>query len=732
MAAEEDSFIPHRLICQICTKPFSDPRTLPCLHSFCCQCLDHEVEKVAPLKSIQCPMCLRSVAIPEGGASVLPQNLHLGSEREIAEYISKFVSDCQVPCTFCVNGCTDTAVAFCYSCCQFMCAFGELSHKRLSHLYHHSTVQLDQEVAAQIPTAMKQTDRYCPKPKHKKQELDFYCNTCSSVVCILCTVVLHKGHNITELSTIAENHREEMREAQHSAQEFMSKLARAIDANDKMIQQVEDSQQEVELAIEHTFTQLMRTLEARKTALLSELKVMSLTKTTPLLHRKEQFEEIQQEICRYSAMNSDILQTHTDHEIVALKKVVHTELNTILKENETAFTTPNQYCCFVFSAPKDEALSELSKFGNVVDLLPAPHTSKCTFESVAEVNMQFLAKVETMSSNGEMYPCGGLQVEAELRPKSHDGPVVPGEVEDHVDGTYTISLTPQTAGPHQLHVTMDGQHVQKSPYDLEVMHDYRLSDPQQEINVSGNPYCVSIHENGDIYVSCSDHCICVFDQDGHPKDKIGSRESGNGQFNGPGIFVKEDVIYVTDYYNHCVQKLTTGGMFLIEFGENGSDEGQFNGPWDVIVDRSERVIISDSENNRVQVFDQNGNWLSTIDGNGSGDCTFSDPRGLALDSAGNIHVAANASNAIKVFTREGAFIRMYGEVNGPVGIKVNEQGYSFVSERGGNCVSIFDPQGHKIHAVEKLNNPCGVALDTKGDSVYVANCGGKSVLKYTL
>ena len=76
---------------------------------------------------------------------------------------------------------------------------------------------------------------------------------------------------------------------------------------------------------------------------------------------------------------------------------------------------------------------------------------------------------ESMTSKGEKYPCGGLQVKAELRSKSHDGAVVPGEVEDHGDGTYTITLTPQTAGPHQLLVTMDGQYVQNSHCDLDVI-----------------------------------------------------------------------------------------------------------------------------------------------------------------------------------------------------------------------------------------------------------------------
>ena len=35
----------------------------------------------------------------------------------------------------------------------------------------------------------------------------------------------------------------------------------------------------------------------------------------------------------------------------------------------------------------------------------------------------YSVKVETKSSEGERYPYGGLQVKAELRPRSHDGAV---------------------------------------------------------------------------------------------------------------------------------------------------------------------------------------------------------------------------------------------------------------------------------------------------------------------
>ena len=83
-----------------------------------------------------------------------------------------------------------------------------------------------------------------------------------------------------------------------------------------------------------------------------------------------------------------------------------------------------------------------------------------------------------------------------MRSKTHNGAVVYGEVEDHWDGTYTITLTPQTAGPHQLLITMDGQHVQNSPNDLDVRpkRDYHTLCNAQQVIQCNRPLCVAIHD----------------------------------------------------------------------------------------------------------------------------------------------------------------------------------------------------------------------------------------------
>ena len=673
---------------------------------------------------MECPTCQRSITIPEGGVNAIPQNLHLGFEVEVAGYMSKIGSGSEKSCDACIDGGKGPEVVFCCTCGQFLCTFCHEHHKRNKILHHHQMVGLDQESVRLLPSIMTSTEQH----HHEKK---IYSETCQCLVNRDCAPVIHNQHKFADICNIAKVRRDEMREALVCAQEMASKLTNAIGDKDKMAEQVETSRQNATLLINQAFEQFHQAIEERKKTLLSEMGAFSLSKTTAMSLQKEQLVKIQDEIGRYTEMTSHILQTHTDHEVVALGDLLPTELKATLKKvGGVSLSTSDIHV----TIQTDSLMRELSIFGHVMASPTSPSQSTWSSKSAARMDMVYSVKVETKSSEGERYPYGGLQVKAELRPKSHDGAVVPGKVEDHGDGTYTITLTPQAAGPHQLLITMDGEHVQGSPHDLDVRPSYStLCNPQQVISCSGGSKGIAIHDSGDIYVACGDNSIHVYDQGGHEKRTIGSGGSGDGQFIGPhGISIKGDVMYVADYGNDRIQKLTTGGQFLQKFGQHGSGQGQFDGPRSVIVDQRDRMIVADSGNDRVVVLDQNGSWLLTINGNVSGAQSFKNPRGLALDLQGNIHVATFGSNTIKVFTPEGTYVRSYGDVKGPSGIAIDEEGCSLVCEHRGNYLSIFDPQRNKIHTVDNLSVPCDVALDPISGSLYVANYGAKTVLKYSM
>ena len=684
-------------------------------------------------ENLECPTCQRRIVIPEGGVNTIPQNLHLGFEVEVAGYMSTIGSDSEKSCDGCIDGSTGPAVVFCCTCHHLLCKLCRDHHKHSKIFDRHQLVGLDKDSIKLLPSMMTPTEHFCSDTYHEKDKLKFLCETYQLMTCRDCTLVLHKDHRIADMCNIAKVHREAMKKALVCAQEVTSKLTRAIDDIGKVAERVEISRENATLNITQAFEQLHQTIEERKKTLLSEVESISLFKTTALTLQKEQMMKMKYEISPYSEMTSHILQTHTDHEMVALGDLLPTELNVMLKKVENVSLTPNQSGDIHVSLHINPLIKELSVFGHVMDSSSSPSQSTWSSESVAKVKKMYYVKVESMTSIGERYPYGGLQIKAELRPKSHDGSVVSGEVVDHGDGTYTITLTPQAAGPHQLLITMDDQHVQNSPCDLDVGMKYStLCNPELVTNCSGSPANIAIHDSGDIYVSCWDeNRIQVFDQAGQQKRTIGTKGFGNAKFHSPsGVFIMGDVLYVADTNNHRIQKLTIGGQFLQTFGQRGSGQGQLMLPMSVIVDQRDRLIVSDYGNDRVVVLDQVGTWLLTIIGNVTGNQAFQKPRGLALDPQGNIHVAASRSNTIKVFTSEGTYVRSYGEVKSPNGIYLDEEGYCFINEFNGNCLSIFDPQGNKIHTVGNLKNPAGVMLDPMNGSLYVANYGAKTVLKY--
>ena len=234
------------------------------------------------------------------------------------------------------------------------------------------------------------TEHIKSQPHHETEELKLFCETCQLLTCRNCTLDLHKDHRIAGMCNFAKVNREAMWEELVCAQEVTSKLTRAIDANDKMAEQVETSRENATLIITQAFEQLHQTIEERKKTLLSEMEAIALSKTTALSLLKEQLMKMQDEIGHYTEMTSHILRTHTDHEMIALGDLLPTELKAILKKVEIVSFTPNQSSYIHVSLSTDYLIQELSIFGHVMDSPPSPSHSTWSSESGAKVKKNVL------------------------------------------------------------------------------------------------------------------------------------------------------------------------------------------------------------------------------------------------------------------------------------------------------------------------------------------------------
>ena len=103
----------------------------------------------------------------------------------------------------------------------------------------------------------------------------------------------------------------------------------------------------------------------------------------------------------------------------------------------------------------------------------------------------------------------------------------------------------------------------------------------------------------------SEHCIKVFNREGHFQYKIGKEGQGDGEFNCPWFLsvTQSKHLLVCDRSNHRIQVFKLDGKFVGKFGAKGSNLGEFNEPFSVAVLSNDQMVVSELRNHRIQIFE---------------------------------------------------------------------------------------------------------------------------------
>lgn len=157
----------------------------------------------------------------------------------------------------------------------------------------------------------------------------------------------------------------------------------------------------------------------------------------------------------------------------------------------------------------------------------------------------------------------------------------------------------------------------------------------------------------------------------------------SGLLNAPsGVFVDPSgSIYIADYGNNRVRKVTSGTITTIAGGGTGGDgiaatTASLNGPSDVTVDAAGNVYIAENLGRRVRKVDLSG-IITTYAGTGasgnSGDggaataATFFSPKSIALDPSGNLYICDMGNNRIRYVSTSGTITAFSGNPLGNIG-----------------------------------------------------------------
>jgi hypothetical protein len=179
-----------KLECSVCYQVFTDPRMLPCGHTFCLKCLQDIVKAVASKPNkIPCPQFRAEFQVSNQNLQDLPKNF------TVAQLISSLPANSQCA----IESKHGPAQHVCLDCWDALCDTCSNCHTRTRFTRDHTVKLLSEVTTEDIQEHKTKQIVYCQV--HPKQEVAFYCEseTCQRFVCGLCTGVKCKSHTCLEL-----------------------------------------------------------------------------------------------------------------------------------------------------------------------------------------------------------------------------------------------------------------------------------------------------------------------------------------------------------------------------------------------------------------------------------------------------------------------------------------------------------------------------------------------------
>ncbi len=234
-------------------------------------------------------------------------------------------------------------------------------------------------------------------------------------------------------------------------------------------------------------------------------------------------------------------------------------------------------------------------------------------------------------------------------------------------------------------------------------------------------------------------------------------------------------VYVADFNSHLIRKITPAGVVTTlagMAGTTGSANGtgtaaSFNTPTGVATDAAGNVYVADFGNHLIRKITPAG-VVTTLAGmagmppgsvNGTGTAaSFAKPTGVATDAAGNVYVADQVNQLIRKITPAGVVTTLagmagtQGSANGtgtaasfdnPTGVATDAAGNVYVADSGNHLIRKITPAGvvttlagmtlmpgfaNNTGTAASFAGPAGVATDAAGN-VYVADAGTNLIRK---
>ncbi|CAH3038490.1 unnamed protein product [Porites lobata] len=623
--------------CSVCMCPFTDPKQLPCLHSFCLKCLNG-IQRTSGLRGkITCPECRRPFQISgSGNPSELPTNFRINSLLDVLAI--KECSTVNVKCRNCDKRSAKTL--YCFQCCSFWCEECIVGHNIIRENKDHRTLALkyfrDQDIKAVL-----ERPAFCQKKHHENKELELFCKDCKVAICSACAMTLHEGHGKMLLQEATHARKTQIKSTIKSLKDKALEKRKKVEKMNQKSIELQSQVADVKSQVQSFVDQIIAIIEARKQDVFDVIDNQAKKSLESLSQKKDEVDK------QVKLIESAIEQTET-----LLKRSFSTEIlgfsetfDTILREQSSQENRDTE-CIPRFSFTKSEKLISLLNMSEGIG------------------NVEFVVN----------------------EPKSQQSGTKGKESSNVIAGN-------KGANVRDSHGPLETQ-VQTRRF-RSVLSFGRYG---KSVGMLDRPWGVAVNDQDEIAVTESgSHRVLVFGSDGTHLRSFGRSGKNNGEFQYPeGIaFDSHGNILVADRNNCRVQVFDRNGNFLSMFGEKGSRDNQLQYPKGLSINGNGDIIVADTDNKLIKIFSSSHNYLRKFGGAGSLVGPFH-----CIQHGQYFIVSDAGDHAIKMFDLEGKFIskfgkqgNKYGEFNKPRYLSVNKEGLLMVCDAENHRVQVFELSG---------------------------------------
>ena len=688
--------------CPLCLETVKDPKTLPCLHSFCLQCIDKHAgyAKRKLETTIKCPVCQACFQIPEGDTfGSLPTSFHLN--RLVDLLALRDGSEEAQRCNSCEEN--NTATCYCFVCQNFLCKDCFDAHQRLKATRGHRNVFI-KNLQAQDVEELMHRPAMCAKKYHENEPLDYYCQDCSVCICHKCSIVSHNRHTLVDLQEAAEEQKMQMTQVFARVKEKLVIVESKISEQTELMNKSEEEICAAEEKVTKVVQELIRVAKEHETAVKTKLAEMKVTQQRNYAAEIGNVQLLAAQLKSSVEYGENIVQRSIGPEILQAGHAVLGRCEELLTTQDIEVCKPQHvvYCVNLKAMNTIRGLVPGQIFEIYTNALQSSAEGRGLIEAEAGTETNFT--VTTRDSKGTQ--CYYEQDQLTLIVRSQKGEEEETKIDDCKNGSYVVRYTPKSIGLRDISVEVNGQPLTGSPWRVQATgHQYKA-----------------------IY-------------------SIGSRGTGPGQFNGPvsiAVNKRTGKIAIADFGNNRVQLFDREWKYLRTIGNKGldaNDARRIKFPQSVEFTTSDEVIIIHGElmkPSKMFLFTEQGKFIKAIGHH------LSFPRSVSVRDDGHIIVCDSSDKLVKVLSPDGTgLVQSFKGPHtfGSPASAVYHEDKFFVLYNSHNYVTVFNNEGLYLYDICKEESVVGslrnsltidafnnlIVCDEKNSSLHVFSLDGKHI-----